>query len=315
MFKIPFAEKKTLPNLKNTYKEVDQRLIKEARKRLIFIIKLATFFLLMFIQVRFPNFGEGLGVPLRVLDAILYYYTAHLIISFTRILTVYLYLNRRKLDKEIKDNFVIGINTIAQIIQVVALLIAILPIFNLDFAGLFTSISIVAAAIALLSKDYISNMINGMILMFSNQISLGDYVKIGSHKGKIEDLTLINVHLVNDDEDLIYIPNNLVFATDVVNYTKRKVKKISVDFDLPLSVHMSTSEVEEILKNSLEPYKNAIREESFILKIYSIQKDGIQYKFQFILIKENKEVEKEIRRFINRTVVDMIVSYKDDGQG
>lgn len=304
-FQKPFGEIK----LKNTYKEVDIRLKKEARKRIVFILKLLAFLLLLFIQVKFPDLGEGLGISMRLLGAIISYYTAHLVISFTRILTVYLYLSRRKLDQEIKDNFVIGINTIAQVLQVLALIIAILPLFNLDLTSLFTSISIVAAAIALLSKDYISNMINGMILMFSNQISLGDYVKIGLHKGKIADLTLINVHLVNEDEDLIYIPNNVVFASDVVNYTKRKVKKISLDFDLPTTVKEDTSKLEKYLKEALKPYEKAIREETYVLKINSIQKDHIQYKFQFVLVKENKEVEKEIRRFINRKVVELIISH------
>ena len=75
----------------------------------------------------------------------------------------------------------------------------------------------IAAALVLITKDYISNLINGMYLTFNRIINIGDQVQIGSLKGKILDITLTNVHLLNDDDDIIYIPNNNVFSTEIIN--------------------------------------------------------------------------------------------------
>ena len=59
---------------------------------------------------------------------------------------------------------------------------AVLSIFSLmgmPPARMFTSLSIVAAAIAILSKDFIADVISGMIISFSSEISIDDYVKFG----------------------------------------------------------------------------------------------------------------------------------------
>lgn len=87
---------------------------------------------------------------------------------------------------------------------------------------LFTSLSIVFAGIAILTKDYITNMVNGMIITFSGQLSIGDNVRLGKQRGKIVDITLQNIHMLNDDDDMIYIPNNLLLSSEVVNYTRRR---------------------------------------------------------------------------------------------
>lgn len=179
-------------------------------------------------------------------------------------------------------------------------------IFEIDVKDLFTSISIVAAAIALISKDYVANMINGMIIMFSNQLSLHDYIKIGDHRGRIVDITLINIHLVNEDEDLIFIPNTVVLSSNVVNYTKRRIKKITIDFELHEKKLDDLPKLELYLKTGLKEYHGYIKKDSYNLKVVQISKDAFTLKFQFITLQPNKEIEREVRKKIFHLIVSFI---------
>ena len=146
-------------------------------------------------------------------------------------------------------------------------------------------------------------MINGMIIMFADELTIGDEIKIGEVKGKIVDITLINMHIVNDDEDLIYIPNSIVFTSQIMNYTKRSIRKVSFDFDMKNQYLGSVAELEQYIKKSLKEYHQFIREDSYSLKIIKINENFTSLKFQFVLHKQSSVREKDIRRAALRQVL------------
>ena len=163
-----------------------------------------------------------------------------------------------------------------------------------------------AAALAIISKDYVASIISGIIITFSNDISIDDYVKIGAVKGKILDINLTKVILLTDDEDVLFIPNEKVYNSEIINYTKKEIKKVSIEFELDIKHASSVSEVEQELIQSLSEYITYIESNSFYLKIVEIHKDYIIYKFQYKLKEANVEIEKLIRKRTVRSLADSI---------
>jgi small-conductance mechanosensitive channel len=299
---------------KNTKREGSSHSVRqqEGRRRQVFIFKLLFFVVIILIQLRYPELTTDYGVSSHIIEAVLFYVTAHMIISFTRLFLVYLYIKRSGHNNEFKDNFVLGISQIANILSFVAVVFAIFLLFNINARDFFTSISIVAAAIAIISKDYISNMINGMIIMFSDQLSLEDYVKVGTHKGKIVNITLLNTHILNDDDDLIYIPNNTVLSSDIINYTKRNIKKITLEFELNERSFKHYETLGKEFEQILSSYKDIIKEGSPVLKVMNIHKDALNIKFQFLMTKRNREIEREIKRKLNQAIIHMLSTVEEE---
>jgi small-conductance mechanosensitive channel len=277
----------------------------EVNKRFYFGFKALLLAGLIFIQLKYPNFLQEYLITADLSKAILFLLTYLLVIGMGRLSLVYFYLKKHKRTNEFKDNFVLGINKIASLLSTVGYFLAILAFLDIEVSKFFTSISIVAAAIAILSKDYISNMINGMILMFSNQLSLNDNVKIGNHTGRIADITLLNIQLVNEDDDLIYIPNNFIFANDVINYSKKN-KKFTVEFELAHNQIHSIGDLENYLEKIIKPYTRYIKPESVILNVHRINKEFILLKFQFIFFKPSTEIEKEIKQLVNQKILEYL---------
>lgn len=203
-----------------------------------------------------------------------------------------------------------GINHIANIIHTFVLIGAILLLFKIDPINLITSLSIVAAAIAILSKDYIANMINGMLIIFSEEVMIGDEIKIGEVKGKVSDITLVNMHIVNDDEDLIYIPNSMVFTSQIFNYTKRAIRKVSFDFDLKNELATDVAAVERHIIDVLSEYHKYIKDDSYVLRIIKINENFTSLKFQFVLHRHSEVREKDIRKAALRHVLKYIGNAK-----
>ncbi|MCC6461495.1 MAG: mechanosensitive ion channel [Saprospiraceae bacterium] len=227
-----------------------------------------------------------------------------ILLDFIQFSVVWFYRRRHKVRGE--DNFIVGIGQLYSIILVTGLALGLLSLFRIEVRTVLTSLSIIFAGLVLLTKDYIANMINGMILTFSGELSIGDNVRIGAHRGKIVDITLQNIHLINDDDDVIYIPNNVVMLTDIVNYTKRQIKRTSIEFEIDLKYLVTVEEMERNLVETLKPFEDLIQQNSYYLRVAEVNRGSVTMKFQYILKEPNKELERAIRRKTIRRLVEII---------
>lgn len=279
-------------------------------KYLILLIKLAIFYALAQIRLGEWDLSEWL-LRYRYREALTYYIDALagialflMLLDFVQFFTIWWYRRRHKIRGE--DNFIVGVGHIYSLLLVIGITVGILSLFRINARELFTSLSIIFAGLAILTKDYISNMVNGMIITFSGQLSIGDNVSIGQHRGKITDITLQNIHLLNDDDDVIYIPNNLMLNVEVVNYTKREVKRTSIDFEIDLKHLITVEELERNLIEALRSFHDLIKPDSYYLRVFEVRKDNVAMKFQYILKEPNKELERQIRRRAIRRLVEII---------
>lgn len=216
------------------------------------------------------------------------------------------YRKSKGIPRNQPDNFIVGLQNLYYILLSLAIIVLVFGFLGVPPRELFTSLSIVAAAIAIVSKDYISEIISGMIISFSKEVSIGDYIKIGTHKGKIIDLNLTKIVFLNDDDDILYIPNTTVFNSEIVNYTRKQVKRVNIEFEVDLKAIKNVEALEADLIETVKDYQEHIQPGSFALKIGDIKKDSVTLKFQYTLNQINRELEQDIRRKTVRRVVNYV---------
>lgn len=278
----------------------------------VLVLKAAVLTFLIFLYIGEIDLSPVLaGFKNRYRPALEYYVDAIsaiaiflLVLDFIQFMVVWFYRRRNKVRGE--DNFIVGIGQIYSIVLAIGLAVSLLSLFRIDVRSVLTSISIIFAGLVLLTKDYIANMINGMIVTFSGELSIGDNIRIGQHRGKIVDITLQNIHLINDDDDVIYIPNNVVMTTDIVNFTKREIKRTSIEFEIDLKYLLTVEELEQNLIEALKPFEGLIKENSYYLRVAEVNRGSVSMKFQYILKEPNKELERAIRRKAIRRLVQII---------
>lgn len=213
------------------------------------------------------------------------------------------YRRRNNMPADKDDNVIYGLSNLYILLVVLFGILTALALLGINYKELFTSLSIVAAAIAIISKDFITEIISGFIISFSHQINNQDYVKIGEHKGKIIDINLTKTTLMNEDDDIIILPNFKVFSSEIINYTQREIKKINTEFEIGLDALESVEQLETELTDSLKSFRKFIQKDSYSLKIVQIKKDHLLMKFQYVLHKVDRELERNIRRTMARKVV------------
>jgi len=63
------------------------------------------------------------------------------------------------------------------------------------------------AFIVLAIKDFIPNLIAGIIILRRKQLKKGDTIQIGNMSGKIVDITITEIKIKAENQDILFIPN------------------------------------------------------------------------------------------------------------
>jgi MscS family membrane protein len=282
------------------------------REVFIFITKIlllgGSIYLNNFLQVR-----PTLKFLQNVVESSLGLATSLLILNLTYTIIRWIYIRRRE-DKSGNDNVIIGVRNIFIIFSAVAVVIAMFGFFGIDLRTLLSTLSIVAAAIALITKEFIIDLMVGIYMGFSSDYEIGDYVKIGETRGKILEIGLFKLKLVNDDDDVVLFSNARVYAAEVINYTQRDIRLMSIDFEIDISRISSIDQLERELVHSLLGFREYIEPGSYALKIVEVKKDCLDLKFQYHLKELGTDMHKSIRRKTVRQVFSSITR-RDNEKG
>jgi MscS family membrane protein len=233
---------------------------------------------------------------------VIFYISIYIISNITK----YIYSRRNKLPKGKRNNVHFGIENIASIAISIGFLFMFLRFFGIDPKELVTSLTIVAAAIAILTKEYIVDFLSGIYLSFSNTFEINDYVKIAEEKGKILEINLLKLKLLNDNDDIVIIPNSKVQYSEIINYTQKDAKLISVDFQIGLNKFDNIFKLEKDLIGSLSKYQDLIEKDSYNLVVEKMKSDYIEAKFQYTLNFTDAEKRQEIRRKTKKEIFNFI---------
>ncbi|SDL74170.1 mechanosensitive ion channel family protein [Pedobacter antarcticus] len=282
---------------------VEDKSRKRTNELVMIALKTLILCVLIYLLNEYTEFADKYPKLTVSAKALVIFLGPSLAVSFIRQVIIYWYIKKHGLPPNIKDNFILGINRIVSILNTVFGIVAMMIFLGTDPLKFLTSITIVAAAIAVTFKDYINNMINGLIIMFSDRLSLGDHIRVNDTEGKILDITLINVILQNEDNDMVMVPNSVVFSSVIVNQSKQNIKKLSIEFEMALSYGYLPAHLEEILSASVKSYDDYIVRDGLTIKTLAVGKDTVRFKVQVLLNRYDKIKEREIRRALNTAII------------
>ncbi len=222
------------------------------------------------------------------------------------VIVSFFYRRRKKIPRDQTDNVLFGLQNIFYLITTAVLVVTILALFGIDVVTLFTSLSIVAAAIAIVTKDYLNEIMSGIIISFSKDFAIDDYIKINGQQGTIIALNLTKVILLSDDEEVISIPNHKFFLGEIVNYTRKQINKINIEFELDIKLLESVEDLEKKIIALLKKQATYIEEGSHNIKVGAIKKDLVLLKFQYTALENDEETDRLIRKKVLRYIIQYI---------
>ncbi|MEM7072960.1 MAG: mechanosensitive ion channel domain-containing protein [Pseudomonadota bacterium] len=154
------------------------------------------------------------------------------VISFFAFQIVYYLLTpigevMHKWDGMIRRDFVtLGIKVL-RIAVVFAGGVSILELWGIAVAPILGGLGLLGVAVALGSQDLFKNMIGGFLIVTENRFSLDDVIDApGLVMGTVERIGLRSCLIRQFDDCPIHVPNASLADTAVVNYTRRRHRRI-----------------------------------------------------------------------------------------
>ena len=119
-------------------------------------------------------------------------------------------------------------NTLSYVVYFSAIL-AILSEFRIDVKGLLAGAGVLGLAVGFGAQSLVKDVITGFFIIFEDQFSVGDYVKIGAAEGIVEEIGLRTTKIKSFTGEVHILPNGTI--SQVVNYSmKNSLAIVDVPF-------------------------------------------------------------------------------------
>ena len=95
--------------------------------------------------------------------------------------------------------------------------------------------SVVGLAVSLAVQGVLSNLAGGVIILASKPFTLGDYIETDAVAGTVNEIGFLHTRMVSPDGKMIFVPNNLLYNSKLINYTSSGTRRIDVTLNLDRS--------------------------------------------------------------------------------
>ncbi|MEQ2465409.1 mechanosensitive ion channel family protein [Niallia hominis] len=147
-------------------------------------------------------------------------------------------------------------NTITYVVYFMAIMMA-LSVFNIDVKALLAGAGIVGLAVGFGAQSLVKDIITGFFIIFEDQFSVGDQVRIGTYEGVVEEIGLRTTKIKGFTGEVNIIPNGSII--EVTNFSINNSKAI-VDVSIAYQGDINRAEkvIQELIEKLPEQYEDIV---------------------------------------------------------
>ena len=130
-----------------------------------------------------------------------------------------------KTKSDLDDQLVPLLSKTARVLVVLFGVLSIVQSLGVNVFSILAGLGIGGLAIALAAKDTASNFFGSLMILFDQPFSRGDWVKIGTVEGTVEDIGFRSTKIRTFYDSLAVVPNATVAESDIDNMGRRKNRR------------------------------------------------------------------------------------------
>ena len=180
-------------------------------------------------------------------------------------------------------------------------LVMVLDMFNISTSSILATAGIGGLAIGFGAQSLVKDVITGFFILFEDQFSVGDYVKIGEYEGIVEELGVRVTKIRDFSGELHIIPNSNIQT--VTNRTRGNMRASVV---ITVAYEEDIDRVTEVLNKVCEELKETnenIVEGPTLIGISNLGEYGMDFRIIAKTVPmEQWGVEREIRKKVKEAL-------------
>ncbi|MGM0752792.1 MAG: mechanosensitive ion channel family protein [Bacillota bacterium] len=147
-------------------------------------------------------------------------------------------------------------NVLTYVIYFISLM-TILSTLDIDVKGLIAGAGIVGLAVGFGAQNLVRDIITGFFIIFEDQFSVGDYVRIGSAEGNVEEIGLRTTKIKSWTGELHIFPNGNI--TEVTNFSiHNSIAVVDVSIAYEENIEEAEKVMQELLLTLPQKYEDLV---------------------------------------------------------
>ncbi|MFC0237029.1 MULTISPECIES: mechanosensitive ion channel family protein [Fictibacillus] len=149
-------------------------------------------------------------------------------------------------------------NVASYVIYFVAIL-TILTEFGVDIKAILAGAGVVGLAIGFGAQSLVKDIITGFFIIFENQFSVGDTVRITNFEGTVEEIGLRTTKIKSWTGELHILPNSSI--TEVTNFSvHNSIAVVDLSIAYEEDIDKAQNIIQDVVKNAKPNYPEMVKE-------------------------------------------------------
>ncbi|MBM7704210.1 small conductance mechanosensitive channel [Bacillus iocasae] len=137
-------------------------------------------------------------------------------------------------------------------------LVMILEAMSINITALLAGAGIVGLAVGFGAQNLVRDIITGFFIIFEDQFSVGDYVRVGSFEGTVEEIGLRTTKIKSWTGELNILPNGSII--EVTNFSiHNSVAFVDVSISYEEDIQKAEKVIADLLEELPEKYEDMVK--------------------------------------------------------
>lgn len=177
----------------------------------------------------FSLFGLAIGEPWATLIKLALIILIGMAVSMILMKVIRHVLHKLDSLDDMLNTFILNV---VKVICIIVIIAACLDTLGVNMGTIVAVIGAAGAAIALALKDSLANIAGGLMIIITKPFGKGDLIKVGEHRGRVQEIDLFLTRLRTLNYQVITIPNGLINTSILVNESKEDIRRVDMQFGI-----------------------------------------------------------------------------------
>ena len=215
-----------------------------------------------------------------------------------------------KTESKVDDQLIPFAIDLAKVIVIVLAFVIILgDVFEVDITALVAGLGIGGVAFALASKESLENLLGSFTIFFDKPFTVGDIVTLGGVTGIVEKVGFRSTRIRTFDKSIVTVPNKNIISTELDNLGARPVRRVK--FNIGLTYNTSVDNIKSIvadIQNLIDDHP--MTNQDGRVRFLNFGASSLDIMVLYYVDSPDWEVLIDAQQKINYEIIDIVNKYK-----
>ena len=215
-----------------------------------------------------------------------------------------------KTESKVDDQLIPFTIDLAKVIVIVLAFVIILgDVFEVDITALVAGLGIGGVAFALASKESLENLLGSFTIFFDKPFTVGDIVTLGGVTGIVEKVGFRSTRIRTFDKSIVTVPNKNIISTELDNLGARPVRRVK--FNIGLTYNTSVDNIKSIVADIQNLIDNhPMTNQDGRVRFLNFGASSLDIMVLYYVDSPDWEVLIDAQQKINYEIIDIVNKYK-----